>query len=623
MVSITKYNSMMVLRLTVKPEEALVTVQSERQSTGAIVLGAVVTGVLTLLFFSFFWNRFVGLRSGSGAFFTGSAMLSGIYPYRDYFTGATPLATLKSWAILAMFGDTLATLRGFDVLERTGLGLLVYFWLVRLFPAGTAAVAAAVTIIASACDRADPVSSYNHDAVFWAVSSGFAATFVLGRKLPGGAFAAAGLISGFLAAISLDTKQTVGLGVTVAVPFVVSLCLVRLESGRRAWQFLALFGAGWCAGAGALVLWLGSMHILPDFLEQVFVTGPAAKAGKPLDFVIRTVKITRMCWWAAGPGMVAMGLTIRSIAKANNRRLPGPLSSEQRELGLVLAGGTVALLAGAAAAYAGVHRISFSRPAIYYSFYTTIALLGYLLWVHVRRGLGRREAQCCLLAAVSFACAFMLSLSWPAFDAMTVPALAFPVAALLQELSNWRRPLVYGVCALLVCGATLQKLNDPFDFDNFFDPPARVATAKSALPELRGMRLPPTTVSLLDNGVRIIREHSAPEDTIYTYPEVGIFYALAHRRFPTVSGSHNIDVINDEFARSEARRLLAAPPAVIIYSRTGEDELIQAENFWRNGRRSGQRDMIAAIEKLIANYTLQGTFDVPPNRMPVKIYTRN
>jgi hypothetical protein len=595
---------------------------SRFDSAKTIALGALVTAAVTLVFFSLFWNRFVGFRSGTGGFSGGSAMVAGIYPYRDYFTAATPLNAIKSWAVLGVFGNTLAVLRGFDVLERASLGLLMYFWLVRLFRARDAAVAAIVTIVISACDYSDPISSYNHDGVFWAVASGFAANFILGRTLPSWAFALAALCSGLLSGLSFDTKQTIGLGATVAIPFVVAGCLLRLEGFRKALLFAALFAAGWGASVGLLLLWLMSIHILPEFLHQVFVKGPAAKASKPGDFATRFLIVTISAWWAVAPAVVALALTIRAMFKASDTLTPAPFHGERSRMGLILLGGIAALGLGAIAAHAGVRRVPIGKPPIFFSLYATALLLVYYSFLYMRRGLTRRESQCCLLAAVSFACAVMLSLSWPAFEAMNVPALAFPIAAILHVIDDWRRPLIYAACVLLLSCAALQKMDKPFGFDDFSEPPVRTAGMQSALPELRGLRLPESSVRLVDGTVRIVQDHSTPKDKIFIYPELGLFYTLTHRLPPTVTGSHNIDVVNDEFARDEAKRLLAAPPAVIIYYRQEEAVVLGNESMWRNGQRSGQRDIVAAIETLVSHYRLAGAFDVPPNRFQVMVYVR-
>src|SRR3954470_7801180 len=182
----------------------------ERRVLSVRTLGAIITAAVTLLFFSTFWNHFVGIRSGSGAYGGGSAFLAGIYPYRDYFMAATPLNQMKSAAALYLFGNTMAALRAFDVLERTGLGLLGYFWLAQLFRGRDAAIAMIVTILISTCDYADAISSYNHDALLLGVAGGVAANFVVRRRLPVWGFVLAAVSSGFFSGLSFDTKQTIG-----------------------------------------------------------------------------------------------------------------------------------------------------------------------------------------------------------------------------------------------------------------------------------------------------------------------------------------------------------------------------------------------------------------------------
>jgi len=50
-----------------------------------ILLGGLVVVLVAALFFSLYWNRFVGIRSGSGDWATGALILAGHLPYRDYF----------------------------------------------------------------------------------------------------------------------------------------------------------------------------------------------------------------------------------------------------------------------------------------------------------------------------------------------------------------------------------------------------------------------------------------------------------------------------------------------------------------------------------------------------------
>ena len=131
-----------------------------------------------LFFFSFF-NRFAGVRSGDGEYAGGVALLAGRLPYRDYFTAGPPLNQLKSAVELAVFGKALIVSRAAAVVERLGIAALLYCWLRRSFSRHAAAVAAFVTIVVSAGDRTDPLASYNHDAILFAMVCGYAASLAL------------------------------------------------------------------------------------------------------------------------------------------------------------------------------------------------------------------------------------------------------------------------------------------------------------------------------------------------------------------------------------------------------------------------------------------------------------
>jgi hypothetical protein len=110
--------------------------------------------------------------------------------------------------------------------------------------------------------------------------------------------------------------------------------------------------------------------------------------------------------------------------------------------------------------------------------------------------------------------------------------------------------------------------------------------------------------------------------TVFTYPEMGLLYPLSGRFPPTRAGSHNIDVVSDALARQDAKRLLQAPPSVILYGRPTTAELRAEEAIWRNGTPSGQRDMAAALDALVSNYRLVDTFCLTPRDTPMGLYVR-
>src|SRR5258708_31601816 len=104
------------------------------------------------------------------------------------------------------------------------------------------------------------------------------------------------------------------------------------------------------------------------------------------------------------------------------------------------------------------------------------------------------------------------------------------------------------------------KLELPFGFGNFTDGPVWAATVGSDQARLRGILLPAATVRLVDGVAHIVASNTTPADTIFTYPEMALFYALTDRRLPTQTASHNVDGVTDPMAREAATRLLPNPP---------------------------------------------------------------
>jgi hypothetical protein len=143
----------------------------------------------------------------------------------------------------------------------------------------------------------------------------------------------------------------------------------------------------------------------------------------------------------------------------------------------------------------------------------------------------------------------------------------------------------------------------------------------SVQPKLKGIYLPEPDVRLVDGVVATVQANTTPSDTIFTFPEMGLFYALTERKYPTETGSHNVDVVNDTLARAEAARLLANPPKVLIYVPQTEAQMREDEAMWRGGHRMGQRDIAAAVQSLASTYRPAGVYPTPGNQ-DLYIYVR-
>jgi len=263
-----------------------------------------------------------------------------------------------------------------------------------------------------------------------------------------------------------------------------------------------------------------------------------------------------------------------------------------------------------------------AKPTIYASLFGSGLLMLYYAVRFLKKNLTRRQSQLALFASISFTVAFMTSLSFPAFEAMVVPGLALILVVLLNDFEDWRRLAVYAACGLLLLCETQFKERCPFGFGGWLEPPVKYATMRSSLPELRGFLLPPDMVDLVDSTIRTVGEYCGRNETIFAYPELAFFYGATGRMPATLSGSHNMDLVSDSFARQEAKRLLQARPAVLIYAPVSEGLLRSDEEFWRNGKPSGQRDLIASIEALAREYKLVRVFDLPSYGNRVYVFVR-
>ncbi len=289
----------------------------------------------------------------------------------------------------------------------------------------------------------------------------------------------------------------------------------------------------------------------------------------------------------------------------------------------------LAITIGTFAGYASTHALTaqiaapFIKATIYFVTFASGLLSLVYAFALLRRRLTSDESQFLLFSAVSVTIAFMLSLSWPAFEAMVIPGLAFLVSALLEMSSKTTRYIYCGISLALICAVTNTKLNSPFGFSDWLEPSVVSASETSHLAGLQGLRLPASSVAMLEGITRIIKADSSPNDTIFTYPSMPIFYGLSGRFSPAYSGDHNIDACPDDIARQDAQAILRAKPKVIIYYRQDPRRLRGDEILWRGGRVSGQRTIISAVETLIKEYRLAGRFAAPPTPITVDVYVRN
>jgi hypothetical protein len=246
-------------------------------------------------------------------------------------------------------------------------------------------------------------------------------------------------------------------------------------------------------------------------------------------------------------------------------------------------------------------------------------------WRFLKGTMTEREQQIWMLSAVSFAVAYMLSLSWAVYSPMAAPGVALIVGLALDRLEGASAKRFYALAALILlfaCSSITGKLTHPFQWMYWADSPVDQARFASTLPKLKGLRMSEPTLSLTENITHLIQEHTKPGDSLLVYPYFPVFYVVTGLNPPTYTFNHYLDVCPDPVCTADAATLRAHPPDAIVYLVENEPDLAQDELVFRSGRKSGSREVAKAIEDLAAGYQKRLSSPVPGSTRVIEVYTR-
>lgn len=596
------------------------------------IWSVVLIALVTVVFYSFWWNRFLGGSGVDGVFFfSGKQILAGRVPYRDFSLSVPPWDALQNAFLIRVFGEYVIIPRLFGFVTRIVLASVMFIWLRRFFQPTNAFLATLLGIVVFSASGADPVAGYNHDATFWAVLAGFCASRVLGRDadlhrlgLPWLSL----IFAGIFAALSFLTKQTTGLGATAAIGTVLVLTAARTD-WRIALRRAVLYVAGWMIPFGAVSMWLVSTGSWSAFVDQVFVSGPSSK-GSLVQVFTRPISVALSDSWLRQELVVAIaGMAVLAfIARRNHAGGTGSF----RGLTLTAVTGVVVIFVARALATTGLSAYprltSPHRILLFIALFGSIAAVSYYFGQWALRPMPPIQQQMFLLAGVSAAVAYMHSLSFVVTESMCVPGLPFLTALALNRLG--RAPVQQlartGIVAAAF-GATLTaatyKMSAPFSWYGFNEEPVQFSTETSSIKQLAGLRMSARSRDFIDRLHRAIRENLDGRSSEYAFFYLPLAYIVSDAYPPTTAFNHFIDVAPDQICRLDAGTLEAARPSVIVYTPLRPGEILDWEKDFRAGHPSGQRDLIATLEKLIAaDYRAVDTLQMPGSERAVIVYAR-
>ncbi len=306
--------------------------------------------VLTAIFFSLFFNRFAGLRSGDGEFGGGYILMHGSMPFRDYFTASPPLNQFKSGILLSLFGEKLIVSRTAGLVERSLIALILYLWLLRFCRPAHAAIAAFATLVVSSCRFYRSGSLVQPRLYILRNHKRLSGKFCSGSKS--------------IRSLLRLVKSRRRFGRRAQSAYIANHRPGR--SGRRSDRCCCNRMADadvstrhhlvdWFRLSGralpvvALLIWIASLGSLKKFLVAIFIKGPAAKAQHGGgDFITRAIHVGNL---AARPMSLAIlqhlslyGSSLRSERSRSEQNIEGPTW----EMPAVAAFGIISIALGSA-----------------------------------------------------------------------------------------------------------------------------------------------------------------------------------------------------------------------------------------------------------------------------------
>lgn len=608
------------------------TASPQLEKRSVLLIAATLTAILAGGFVLLWWNRFLGGNAVDGNFFAAARLiLEGKIPYRDFNLSVPPLEALKVAGLVRMFGDYLILPRAWGLMERVAVAALMCAWLSRLFGLAPAFLATASGVIVFCSAPSDPLASYNHSASFWAIAAGFSGSFLLESRAARPAWLW-GSLCGACAGLCFLTKQTTGFGITVMVIAVLVLSVWRKAGFPGAVRLTLPYAAGWVVPVALVGGWLAANHALGDFLDLAFVHGPSSK-GSLVSSLLRPLTMTLQDHWLRQEALVAALILIFCCLAP---RFASPAARSLKDIAQIaiffaLSAGLVAL--AYAVAGNGVeqqfHRLSsVPRMFLLLSLFGGAATFLYYSWCWLRGQLGERDAQLWLISGISFTTAYMHSLSFVTTESMALPGAAFLLAWGLDRAGNgnlvsrWALP-ISALCLFAIFAGAEHKLSTPFSWYGWQDPPVNQPAEYSNVQQLRGIHMSRQAAVFAERLTAAVSAHSARQQPIYVFFYLPLGYVWPDRDPATFAYIHFIDVASDTLVESDIARLRSNPPAVIVYTTVPDAELVDWEQQFRGGKASGQRDLIATLNTLVASYKLVETLPMPGSERPVQIYARN
>lgn len=608
-----------------------------------IIVCVVVIGAYNALLF----NRYLPMCEGWHSVYA-HYILNGAVPYRDFHFFLPPLYPLMVAAFTGIFGPDLIFLRIFGIAVIISLTITLFLLFLRLFPAYIACTASIVSVMYyQSC-----VVHITYDYLTFVTLFAVLGTFLICRyydydyhslKSKEGLVAAAFLfLAGLLGAAAFLIKQSGGLFV-VAFPFLAVAAVGYAKGGwQKSLRSIAIYSLGVLTPMLTLLIWLVSNGLLSSFWSQAIVGASSSKGGLAAilfawiprlfntesDLILASVVLAII---TLRIHCLPEGFMLRRLRSGYHAEHQLPKPRTVVVFSLILVAFMLCILLpfwGINLSYkiAENDQLTFIFNRVLVIFGSAASMVLFFVFFHKilrERRTSNYDVFIILTASLGliWGCGTAAGISEVALILST--GLLIGIALNARSRFNILRIATLVLCVLMVLYMTSFKYINPYNWWGLDQPDIRTTSTRLQVKYLHGFVVSEQTARIFSEVTSIVERNTNPGDSIYTFPNIPIFYLLTDRYPDTFGIVSWFDVEPDRYAASDALRIRELPPKVIIYLDVPEFVWDSHEDLFRGGSMSGQRQIAGAVSALASSgaYKLEATYEVPDG-YKLSVWTR-
>lgn len=557
------------------------------------------------------WAQYYGLLANKGFF-----------PYKDFYFFTQPISLFIEQFILK-FGPEAINMRYWGLFERTAILLVIYFLLSREFTVRSSFWGTLVSMFLFQSYSSDTFYTYRQTTLLMLLLA-LVCLYFANRSKQTGLFAFA---AGVLCSLAFFTKQSNGLFVVAIICY---LLLWQSQKDKIALRLVG-FGAGLAVPTTLILWWLIKNNAFILYVEQVFggVSAKGSVLSMLFGFVGRGYLGIMFLIWSFAFFLLMYLLRKINILDLSLTQTPVTISQNSNWLypvcALLSMGITFFLSPDAvrtASSYGFLYLEMWKYLIIYLACIVSI-MIGFNWLFKKPLPFSAYIAEFML---ASFVWMYASSLSYEVDISSVVPAAGIVVAFLLDKVKTRMKvydPVIIVSVCLIIFASTSRKLDIPYYWWGWVEY-GHTESVTTNIPALKGFELSRDSAIIYEKLYADIMYNTKPDDKVYTYPHITSVNYITGRMQPTFAPVDYYDVTPDNIAIMDADILRKNPPKMIVVLGFSEEIKEFHETAFRNGHKSGQREIEETINYLIDtyNYQLIDTFVTPGYRWNLVVYLK-